>query len=122
MNRGLALSLLLLAFLFVLIGANAFMIGEAIAENEAVLASFEGEKDLSPEGAAAAILTFERHRFLFSVSIPLSYLQKYEEALYTLEAAALAGDEEGYAGAHAEARLALNQMKKSALFSPEQIF
>ena len=122
MNRGLALALILLAFIVTLIGADTVLLSDAISENESSLSACKEELPASPDKVAALKHALEENRFLFSVSLPLSYISEYEEALAALEAAAALQDKNAFAAAHAEASQALAQMKRSALFSFGQIF
>ena len=122
MNRGLALALLILAFAVALIGADTVMISEAVDELSASLALCEGDKIAPPEKVALVRHAFEENRFLFSVSVPLAQIEKCEDALCAMEVALFTKDESAFASARAEAVLAIEQIKRSALFSFEQIF
>ena len=116
MNKGLFLSLLLLAVFVALIITGA-LFGTRAAEAEEVLLSEAGT--LSNEEALSALLrTFDEHRLLYASLVPLRFVTEYENALWALRAAK---SEESYADAHARARHALAQIKKSARFDIEQI-
>ena len=121
MNRGLVLALLLLAFVIVLVGADAILMKDAINENEARLSALD-ETEVATQSEVSRVLdTFDRTRFLISVSVPLERLNEYDEALAVLTASVLSGESGAYAAARAEAMAALTQIKRSALFSLEQI-
>ena len=121
MNRGLVLALLLLAFVIVLVGADAILMKDAINENEARLSALD-ETEVATQSEVLRVLdTFDRTRFLISVSVPLERLNEYDEALAALKASVLSGESGAYAAARAEAMAALTQIKRSALFSLEQI-
>ena len=121
MNRGLTLAVLLLAFVAVLVGADAILMKDALNENEAILSSLD-EKEVATQTEVAHVLhTFERTRFFFSVSVPQGYINEYEEAIAALSASVVAKEAGAYAAARAEALAALSQIKRSALFSLEQI-
>lgn len=121
MNRGLVLALLLLAFVIVLVGADAILMKDAINENEARLSALD-ETEVATQSEVSRVLdTFDRTRFLISVSVPLERLNEYDEALAALKASVLSGESGAYAAARAEAMAALTQIKRSALFSLEQI-
>ena len=121
MNRGLVLALLLLAFVIVLVGADAILMKDAINENEARLSALD-ETEVATQSEVSRVLdTFDRTRFLISVSVPLERLNEYDEALAALTASVLSGESGAYAAARAEAMAALTQIKRSALFSLEQI-
>lgn len=122
MNRGLVLALLLLAFVVVLVGADTVFIQESIKENESLLTALDPKEPSSLAEVAPIRRAYEEARVLFSVSVPLSLLNEYEEALSALEAAAISGEGGNYAAARAEAITALAQIKRSASFSIGQIF
>ena len=122
MNRGLALALILLSFVVTLVGANTIFIRESIEESEMLLTALDPKEPSEIEALLPVRRAYEDARLLFSVSVPLSLLNKYEEALSALEASALSGEGGNYAAARAEALTALTQIKRSALFSLGQIF
>ncbi len=122
MNRGLAIALLLLAFIITLVGAGTILIKDRLKDNEVVLIALDPKEPSSDAEIAAVCRAFEDSRFLFSLSVPLDYLNEYEEALASLKASVLTKEEGAYAAARAEAIAALGQIKRSALFSKEQIF
>ena len=122
MNRGLALALIILAFAVTLIGADTILLSEAITESEEALTSCLTDGSPAPEGIGALRRVFEDSRLLFSVSLPVECISEYERSLTALESAAASGNEEAIAAAHADAALALAQIKRSALFSLGQIF
>ena len=122
MNRGLALALLLLAFVVVLVGADTVFIQESIEENESLLTALDPKEPSSHAEVAPNRRAYEEARVRFSVSVPLSHLNEYEEALSALESAAISGEGGNYAAARAEAITALAQIKRSASFSIGQIF
>ena len=76
MNRGLALALILLAFIVTLIGADTVLLSDAISENESSLSACKEELPASPDKVAALKRALEENRFLFSVSLPLSYISE----------------------------------------------
>ena len=121
MNRGLALALLLLAFAITVVGASTILVKDQLEENETVLAALDPKEPSTSEEVAAVRAAFEGARFLFSVSVPLGYLNEYDEALSALEASVLTEEAGAYAAARAEAIAALGQIKRTALFSLEQI-
>ena len=121
MNRGLALALLLLAFVVVLVGADAILMKDAIDENEARLSALDETEVASQDELTRVLNAFERTRFLISVSVPLGHLNEYDEALAALSASVRTGESGAYVAARAEALAALAQIKRSALFSLEQI-
>ena len=121
MNRGLSLAILLLAFVLTLVGADAVLLSDAVAQNEAALAALEGEDAPTVRELLALRRALEDNRFILSVSVPLSHLYEYEAALAALESAATCKDATACAGARAEASVALSQIKRSARFSFEQI-
>ena len=121
MNRGLVLAVLLLAFVAVLVGADAILMKDAIEENEARLSALDEVEVAAREEVARVLDTFERTRFLFSVSVPTGYINEYDEALAALSASVSSKEAGSYAAARAEAVAALSQIKRSALFSFEQI-
>lgn len=122
MNRGLALALLLLAFVVVLVGADTVFVQESIKENEALLTALDPKEPSTLAEVTPIRRAYEESRILFSVSVPLSLLNEYEEALSALEAAAISGEGGNYAAARAEAITVLAQIKRSASFSIGQIF
>ena len=122
MNRGLALALLLLAFVVVLVGADTVFVQESIEENESLLGALDPKEPSTLTEVTRIRHAYEEARVLFSVSVPLSLLNEYEEALSALEAAAISGEGGNYAAARAEAITALAQIKRSASFSIGQIF
>ena len=121
MNPGLALALLLLPFVVVLVGADAILMKDAIDENEARLSALDETEVASQEELTHILNAFERTRFLISVSVPLGHLNEYDEALAALSASVRTGESDAYVAARAEALAALAQIKRSALFSLEQI-
>lgn len=122
MNRGIVLSLLLLAFLVVFVSADALLISEAIGETETALSALD-EAVLPAHAEVSRVLeAFEGHRFLLSVSVPMHQIEEFESALTDMASASKAQDEDGYTAARARAFLFLSQIKRSALFSKEQIF
>ena len=112
---------MLLAFAAVLAGSDAILMKDAIEENEARLTALNETEVATCEEVARVLDTFERTRFLFSVSVPTGYINEYDEALAALFASAHAKEVGAYAAARAEAMTALLQIKRSALFSLEQI-
>lgn len=122
MNRGLALALLILAFTVTLIGADTILVSEAIDEIAAPLSECEACESEISQKVAAVRYAFEENRFLLSLSLPSDRIDEYEAALCELEAASATEDGDGFASAHKETSFALMQMKRSALFSLEQIF
>jgi len=111
----------LLAFIITLVGAGTILVKERLEDNEAILTALD-PTELSSEAEIAAVRSvFEGSRFLFSLSVPLGYLNEYEEALASLGASVLTKEASAYAAARAEAIAALLQIKRSALFSLEQI-
>lgn len=122
MNRGLILGLLLLAFVVTLVSADALLLSEVIEESETALAVLDPVTPPTFEKVVALCTAYERHRFFFSISVPLGLLNEYEEALASLSAGVQAGEAGAYATARTQAMTALSQIKRSALFSPEQIF
>lgn len=121
MNRGLALALLLLAFAVTLVGASTILVKDRLEENEAVLSSLDPKEPATDAEFSAVRRAYEDAWLLLSVSVPMGYLNEYEEALAALEASVLTGEEGSYAAARAEALAALTQIKRSALFSLGQI-
>ena len=121
MNRGLTLALLLLAFIVVLVGADAMLMKDAIDENEAILTSLDEKEVATREELSRVLDTFADDRFLFSISVPEGYINEYDEALAALSASVVANEAGAYAAARAEALAALLQIKRSALFSFGQI-
>ena len=121
MNRGLALALLILAFTVTLIGADTILVSEAIDDIATPLSECEACESAAQK-VAAVRYAFEKNRFLLTLSLPAERIDDYEAALCELEAATLTQDSDGFAAAHKETALALTQMKRSALFSLEQIF
>ena len=122
MNRGLILALLLLAFVITFIGADTILISEAITESATALEALDPLTPPTPSSVSEIRYAYDEHRLLLSLSIPHGYLNEYEEALASLCAATMAGEAEAYATARAQAITALSQIKRSALFSVEQIF
>ena len=88
MNRGLALALLLLAFVVTVVGAGTVLTKESLEKNEAVLSSLDPKEPSSAKEVVAVRSTFEESRFLFAVTVPFGILNEYEEALSALDAAA----------------------------------
>ena len=86
MNRGLALALLLLAFTITLVGASTILVKDRVAENEALLSALDPKEPATETDFSAVRLAYEDARFVFSISVPLGYLNEYEEALAALEA------------------------------------
>ena len=121
MNRGLSLALLLLAFVLTLVGADTVLLSDAVSKNEEALLACEGAGTPTVGELASLRAALEDSRFIFSVSVPLTHLYEYEEALAALEGAAAVNDATACAGARAEAAVALAQIKRSARFSLEQI-
>lgn len=121
MNRGLALALLLLAFAVTLVGASTILVKDRLEENEAVLSALDPKEPATKTEFSAVRRAYEDAWLILSVSVPMGYLNEYEEALASLEASVLTGEEGSYAAARAEALAALGQIKRSALFSLGQI-
>lgn len=122
MNRGLTIALLLFAFVITLIGADTILLSQAIGESEDALTALDATDPPAFSVIGDIQAAYAENRVLLSVSVPLGYLNEYEEALASLSAATLTGDEDSYACARAQAITALLQMKRSVLFSIEQIF
>ena len=122
MNRGLALALLLLAFTITLVGASTILVKDRVAENETLLSALDPKEPATETDFSAVRRAYEDARFVFSISVPLGYLNEYEEALAALEASVFSREAGNYAAARAEAIAALKQIERSALFSLGQIF
>lgn len=122
MNRGLAVALILLALVATLLCAEYAMIADAVAENAAVIEAMNEEEPPSLSELSHARAVFEENRFLFSVSVPLSYIDEYERNLRYMESAILTQNADYYVRARLGALAALAQIRKTALFSPEQLF
>jgi hypothetical protein len=116
MNKGLFLSLILLLVLIALIITGA-LLGTRAAELEEALLSEAGTRG-DEDALSLLFQTFDGHRLLYASLVPLRFVTEYENALWALRAAK---SEESYADAHARARHALAQIKKSARFDVEQI-
>ena len=74
MNRGLALALLLLAFVVTVVGAGTVLTKESLEKNEAVLSSLDPKEPSSAKEVVAVRSTFEESRFLFAVTVPFGIL------------------------------------------------
>ena len=122
MNRCLIIALLLFAFVVTLIGADTILVSEAIGESEEALYALDEQEPPAFSAVSDIHASYIQNRLLLSVSIPIGYLNEYEEALASLCAATRAGESGAYATARAQAITALSQIKRSALFSIEQIF
>lgn len=118
MNRALILAILIVALLAALIGADVILVADTIEKATDILASAEKQ---ATEKADSLQRLIDDNRLLLSASVPLSQLYTLEEAVKDLAVAAQEGDPYEIRVAHGRASLALSQIKRSALFSKEQI-
>ena len=84
--KGLLLSILLFLLFFGLILTDALLVENAISEMETTLSRISVE-NANIAGVNAIKDTLEEKRFLFSVSMPLSYMEEAEEKTLALELA-----------------------------------
>lgn len=122
MNRGLGLSILLLLLAVLLVGGDSLWVRKSIEKNEDALVDTGGDRVCTQAEIERVNAVFRKTRICLAVSVPEGYLNEYEEAIAALTASVKSEQEEAYVAAHAEARAALEQIKRSALFSVGQIF
>lgn len=84
--KGLLLSMFLFVLFSGLILADALLVEKAISEMETALSHVSAEND-DMEEINTIKTTLEEKRFLFSVSLPLSYIEEAEEKTLALELA-----------------------------------
>ncbi len=122
MNRGLAIALILLALVITLVCANAAMVADAVAENTAVIEEMNEAEPPTLSELSRARAVFEGSRFLLSVSVPLGFLEEYERSLRYMESAIMTKNRSYYVKSRLDALAALEQIKRSAIFSSDQLF